>query len=288
MSDLFNNREIATGIWLGVAVFFGARNADIRDACIGVAKQFFHRKVAGLFLIMGLYAVGCVLLLSRLNLWNVSLIKETVYWVLFTGFVLLLNRMTGVDNKKFFRKTFCECLKVMVLLQFLINFFPMSLLVELILVPFVTILVVMSEMSGQKPEYAAGKKLFDGLMIIFGLFVLIYVARSITLHHADLLKSDVLLSLLLPIWLTLLLFPFLYVAKMVANYESLFLHISFFMNDEALMAYVRWRVIRLCHLNMKRLNRFRREGLSALRSIEDRQSADKLFEEFRLGILKNA
>jgi hypothetical protein len=146
----------------------------------------------------------------------------------------------------------------------------------------------MSEYSGQKPEYVAVKKLFDWLMTLFGIFLLFHVARGIYLHHADLLKPYVLLSLILPIWLTLFLIPFLYIARLVSSYENLFLHMSFFMNDEALRTYVRWRTLGLCHLNLKRLNRFRGEGLPALRVIENRSGADQLFNNFRRGELRSA
>jgi len=280
MTELFNNREIATGIWLGIAVFFGLRNKGLRAILVGVAKMFCRPKVSGLFLLMGIYLTCCVFALEKLKLWNITLLKETVYWVLITGFILLMNRMTGDDSRHFFRQSLFECFKVIVLIQFLVNIFTLPLLAELILVPWVVFLAIMSEYSGQKPEYAAVKKLFDWIMTLFGLFVVGFIARSIYLHHAELMTRDVLLSLLLPIWLTLFIFPFLNLAKLVSAYESLFVRASFYVTDADLLAYVKRRIIRVCRLNSLRVNRFAKEGLPALGGIGDRAEVDLLMNRF--------
>ena len=63
MTDLFNNREVATGIWLVVAIFFGARNRGIREVSGNVLKSFWHWKLVVPAVLMVLHVTFCVFLL---------------------------------------------------------------------------------------------------------------------------------------------------------------------------------------------------------------------------------
>ncbi len=288
MADLFNNREIATGIWLIAAIGFGARNQGIRESFATLPKSFCHWKIA-LPLAVLVFHVGCsVYVLHRLSLWNISFLKDTIYWFLFSGFVLFMNLMTNRDHSSFFRKTILDCFKVMVLIQFLINFYPLPLALELVLVPVLTFLVAASTYAESKKELSTAKKLFDGILTVIGMSVLIHVGRSIHLHYRGLLSLDVIRSMLLPLWLTLMLLPFLYISRVIADYEMLFVRLPYFVkSDDSLLSYVKRRIIMLCHFDLRKLSRFSKKHLTCLHSIEDRKSADQIFKNFQLGVVYN-
>lgn len=289
MTELFNNREIATGIWLMIAIFFGSRNKGIRESCTKVLRWFCHWKIIVRVLLMMLHVGLSVLLLYRLGLWNVSLLKDTIYWFLFAGFVLFMNLMTGKDDRTFFRKTILDCFKVMVLIQFLLNFYPLPLPVELVMVPVLVFLGAMAALAAIRPEFAPAKKVLDGVLAIIGFAVLAHVGRSIYLQYAGLLRMDVLRSLLLPMWLTFLFLPFLYVAKLIADYEMLFVRLPYLLNkNEELVAYVKRRALMTCHLDLRKLSRFSKDFLISLNPGEDRQSVDQWFRDFQSGAVCGA
>jgi hypothetical protein len=255
MHQLFNNREIATAIWITIAVFFGARNKGIRYVCTNVLKSFWYWKIVLPVVLMILYVVLCVVLLGKFALWNASLLKETIYWFLCSGFVLFMNLMTDRDHAAFFRRTILGCFKAMVFIQFLIGFYPLPLAVELLLIPLLTFVAAGSAYTEIKPEYSAAKKVFDGVLTIIGFAVLAHVGRSIHQHYAGLLKPDVIRSMLLPLWLTLSFLPFLYVAKLISEYEMLFGRLGFLLNDNsALVRHARARTLAGCHISLRKLN----------------------------------
>lgn len=284
MNDLFNNREIATGIWLAVAIFFGAKHKSVRESCRRILESFWRWKIVVPVLLMGLHVGLSVLFLHWLRLWNISLLKDAIYWFLFSGFVLFMNLMTGDDCAAFFRKTIIGCFKIIVFLQFLLNFYTLTLLVELLLVPVLVFVGAVSAYAESKPEYAVAKKFFDFVLAVIGFAVAAFVARSVYLHYSGLLKIEVLLGVLLPIRLTLLFLPFLYVAKLISDYEMLFIRLPYFVKrDEKLVAYVKRRILLLCHVDLKKLNTFSKEKLTRLYSIESKEGADQIFKAFRLG-----
>lgn len=289
MSNLFNNREIATGIWLIVVIFFGMMNKPIRNSFRQVLESFLRVKIVISILLMVLYVGLGVLLLYRLHLWDTSLLKDSIYWFLFSGFVLVMNLMSGSDYTVFFRKTIIGCFKVIVFIQFLLNFYTLPLFVELLLVPVLLFLVAASEYTGNKAEYVVTKKFFDTIMAIIGFAVAVFVAKSVYKYYSGLFTTQVLLSVLLPIWLTFLFFPFLYVAKLISDYEMLFIRLSYFVKkDDRLVAYVKKRIFLLCHINLRKLYRFSKDKLSCLSSVDTKQAVDEMFMDFKFGATCNA
>lgn len=289
MSDLFNNREIATGMWLAVAIFLGARNAGIRESCGHLFGSFWKIKIVIPVLLMALHVGLSVLLLHRFHLWNMSLLKNTIYWFLFSGFVLFMNLMTSNECVAFFKKTIVGCVKIIVVIEFLLNFYTLPLLAELALVPAATFLVASSVYAENKPEYAPAKKLFDFILAVIGFALAGFVAKSIYQHYSGLMENDVLLSILLPINLTILLLPFLYFAKLIADYETLFIRLTFFVKeDDELFAYIKKRVVLFCHINLRKLNRLPIENLAGPSPAGTTQDVDMWLKNLRLGGLCDA
>ena len=282
MKEIFNNREVATGIWLIVVIFFGVKHREIRKSCRQTLKSFCHWKIIVTFVIMALYIVLCVLLLGQLTLWNTSMLKDTVYWFLFSSFILCTNLMAGNDYANFFKKTVLSCFKVVVLMQFLINLYTFPLWGELIFIPVITLLAMMNVVAESKPEYEPAKKLFDGILSIIGLGLVIYLIHMTWLHYSELSVSELLLSVLLPILLTFLFFPFLYFAKLIANYEVFFarlqIHIS---NNDDLLNYTCFKTLQHCHVNLIRLDRFEKFFLSNLWDTFDRDGVKRIITNFK-------
>ena len=83
--NLFNNREIATAIWLLVIFILMLFKRDIRKSLLDVIKAFFKIKILSSIFLMIAYTTGIVFVLYQINFWNISLLKDTVVWVFFLG-----------------------------------------------------------------------------------------------------------------------------------------------------------------------------------------------------------
>lgn len=284
MTNLFNNREIATGIWLVIAAVWAGRRAGIREAFSKLPKAFFHWKIVTPIFLMAGYLSLEVWLLRQCKLWNMSLLKDTIYWFFLTGFVLLMTVMGEKENISFFRKTAIGCVAATVFIQFLLNLYTFPLWSELLFIPVTAILAIMTTIAESDKNLEPARKLFDGIISIIGLILVVYLIRMTWLHHSELSASSLLLSILLPILLTLLFFPFLYIAKLVANYEMFFirlkLHIS---NDANLLKYTRAKTLQHCHVNLPRLDRFERFLLDHVWDTRDRDGINRIITNFKSG-----
>ena len=93
--NLFNNREIATAIWLLVIFILMLFKRDIRKSILDVFKAFFKIKILSSIFFLIAYTAGIVFVLYQINFWNISLLKDTVVWFCFTAIVLCFNLVTG-------------------------------------------------------------------------------------------------------------------------------------------------------------------------------------------------
>lgn len=284
MSDLFNNREIATGIWLVIAAIFAGRSKDVRGSLAKVAKMFTNIKIAIPFLLMVAYVGLEVFLCNQFNLWNLSLLKDTLYWFFLGGFALLMNCIGNKEPGKFFKDTILQCIGITAILEFLLNVYTLPLLGELILLPVICFLAVGATMSQYEIKYAILGKLFNRILSLFGLALLIYVIRSLFLYHDELITRNTLNSFLLPILLTLLFLPFLYIAKLIADYEMFFVRLQIFIpQDRRLRSYVRRKTLQNCHFDLFKLARFQKTALSSNWELSNQLGVDRLVKTFKSG-----
>lgn len=284
MNSVFNNREIATGTWILFGFLLSLKSRDIRRSYANLIKCFFRFKALILIMVMAGYVAGCSVFLYRLELWGTFLLKDTIYWFLFSGFVLFMNLVTEGYRDIFFKKTFISCFKIIVLIQFLVNFYTFPLYIEFVFVPVLLFLILLSAFTENKPEYAPANKFFSAVQGIIGLILIGFVARSIYLQYTGLLKLEVLLSILLPIFLTILFLPFIYFVKLIFDYETLFNQLSNYVKNDKLIPYTKRKVLLLCHIDLRKLNHFLKEKMTSLWAIENKQDIDRVFKEFRSGV----
>jgi L-lactate permease len=82
VSDLFNNREIALGIWMVALIVFAA--CFILKWCEHPLLPYLKLLLPILIpLLLSFIPIALVVwLLAYLNLWDFSVLKETIYWVI--------------------------------------------------------------------------------------------------------------------------------------------------------------------------------------------------------------
>ena len=102
--NTFNNRKIATAILLLVIFVLILLKEDIRRLVFNTVKMIFDLKILTPMLLMAVYTIGIVYILSQINIWDTSLVKDTIYWLFFTGIVLMSNFITSREAQNLFRK----------------------------------------------------------------------------------------------------------------------------------------------------------------------------------------
>jgi len=281
--NLFTTREQAIIVWIAVFLVWALLQKNIRMAIFGLSSVFLQKQIVVAFFTMFLYVALIVFLFYQIRLWDVSLLKGTIFWLFGTAFVLFMNLNRVHKDDHYFRKIVLDNLKLVLVLVFIINFYTLHLLVELILVPVLFIIIAMSVLAGTKEGYAPVKKLANFILGAWGIFLFAFIFLSILNDYQNLLTTDNLRIFLLPLYLTLAFLPFLYGFTIFMAYESIFvrLNISIGKKDEELLRIAKCKMFYTFGFNLGKLNKFSKENTVKLWGLKNEKELREIISQFK-------
>lgn len=286
MIEVLNNRELSILIWLSI-IFLGlAFKKGVTKSYADLIKAFFQDKVITLVFASLVYVEIVVLFLALIDYWEIYFLKDTIFWYLGTGFILLLNTRKALSEKDFFRKVITDNVKLIVILQFITNFHTFGLFWEVLLVPIVSFVALLDAMADHKSENRILKKLTVPLLTLFGLSIFSYSIFQISTDFGAFTATNTLKLFLLPIILSLLFVPFLYFVTLIMEYENLFLRIGFrFKKSDPDFKKMKIKMVKTCHLNLNKLKRLSR--LKSTQYLLDKSDFEKTINELKSPIANN-
>ena len=278
--NLFNNREIAIAIWLLVIFILMLFNWDIRKSLLEVIKAFFKIKILYSIFLMIAYTTGIVFVLYQINFWNISLLKDTVVWFCFTGILMSFNLVTSDTGQNLFRKIIVCNIKLVIIIEFLVNTYTFSLVGELILIPVVTFIVILEVVAKTDEEYSSVAKLMNGLQIIIGVIILIFAISNVVSDYKNFVSLDTLRNFLLAPLLTISFLPFIYFMVLFATYELLFTRLNLgYEKSKKLKRYAKREIIKQCLLSLKKVNKASSMNTYNLMHIKNEKDVDKMIKD---------
>ena len=219
---VFNNREIAIGFWAIVSIIVLLSMKSVRKP-LKTTIRLLRRKEFVVFYIVFTGFLGLVLaMLKRVDLWDISLLKDTVFWVLFVELPVFVKTIKNTNDSRFFGRLIKENIALSVLIEFFVGFWTFSLWVELILVPLTLFFSLIYAMSEREKEYQPIKKFFDRLAVLWGLIILLNAIQHFFRAPDQFINPGTLKSFLLPIVLLFLNLPVVYGLALYNNYEQIF------------------------------------------------------------------
>lgn len=230
------NRELATTIL--VAAFVGAfliipnLRREVGPSFVEVLKYFFVWKIQVPLLIYFAYAAVLVYLAWQFNLWDSGQLKDTLIVVLFVGLPLLCGASNVKEGKKLIGDVVRDAVGVSGLVIFYVGFGSLSLWGELILQPIVILLSLLAAVAQHNPEHRPVEKLVDGLLGLIGLWLFVYTTKTIISNWGAGAWSDAAMSLVLSIWLSFALVPFVYAFAFIMHVETVLTMLPFFNDRE--------------------------------------------------------
>jgi hypothetical protein len=251
----FNNRELSIIIWFVIFTIWALTQEKIRNASVSLIKAFFAKKLFYGYLAMLLYITIIIAPFYFLDIWGLHRIKNIVLWITCVAFVMLMQFSKATD-KYFFKKSVKDNFRILVLLEFIINLYVFSLWIELALVPFSALLGGMIAMAERDEQYKSVKKLLDIILSLMGVVFLAYAIYKVSTDFGNFISMNNLIDLTLPIFLTIMFLPFLYFIALYSNYESLFLRMSFFIKDRAVLSYCKRKVMFSFAFNLQALDKW--------------------------------
>ena len=246
MKEIFNNREIATLIWLGILFLYLVFFKNFLESFKSVLKAFFNDKVFSLVLISVIYLEIIILILAILSFWNFSLIKGTIFWYIGVGFITMLNLPKATEGIDFFKSTLIQNFKFIILFEFIVNVYSFNIFIEIILLPILALFVITDTYADYNEDAKKVKPITNGVLSIFGFFLLVYSINQIRLDYSTFTTISNLKGFLLPVILTISFIPFLYFTALYMKYENLFVRIGFrFDKDESQFKFIKSKFLKL-------------------------------------------
>lgn len=228
----------------------------MRASIVDVIKSFMVLNILTMFMMMLFYISIVVGLFYFLNVWNLSLLKETIYWTFGVAFILLVNINDAAKDEKYFKKTILNSFKIIIILEFLTNLYAFNLIIELISLPIILLFTMVSAFSQNKEENKAAKNLSDSLIAIYGILVLIFSIYHVTKDFKNIATIPNLKSFFLSPVLTTLYVPFMYFTALYMTYESFFTHKKWILKEnKKLFRSIKWQVLKKCNLSLTRIRR---------------------------------
>ncbi|CAM3870335.1 hypothetical protein [Mesobacillus thioparans] len=275
---MFNTRELAILIWVGIFIVFAfytlTKKGD-EKYFIGLLKSFRKLAKHPIMVITFVYIVGLFYLLYEFKIvvgWD--LLKDYVKLIIFGLFPMIIKVSTNYKSVNVFEMAF-GLVKFSIVPIFIINEYTFNLFVELLLVFVVTILVSMVAIAEIKPEYQSVKNPLNWVLGIIFLLVVVFAFRNFILNINDIKNlifwEKMFLELLLLLHLPLLLF-----LQIAMYYEQIYIRVKFKTqlgkNINSKLSIV-WVLFRNCHFNVNKLekafNQMARNRVQSLQELED-------------------
>jgi len=280
--NIFNNREIATAIWLLVIFILMLVIREVRKSLSDLVKAFFKMEILLLVFLMVTYNIGILIILNLLDLWNISLLKDFVIWFCFTAFLMIYNAITSTKNENLLRKLIIDNIKIVIIFEFFVNTYTFSLVGELVLIPIVTIIVISEVIAKTDKKYNSVVKLMRGLQIIIGTGILIYAVSKAISDYKNFGSLETLRNFLLAPMLTISLLPFIYFAVLFSTYELLLIQLNLgFEKSKALKCYAKRKTIRYFQLNLSKLKKALNVNTFNLMHIRNKKDVDEMIKSYK-------
>lgn len=256
---LLSNREISILIWIGL--FFGCLIISSKDGFgkfMDVIKSLFSKHFIPFYIVFGLYFTIIIVALNRISIWEFSLYKDFIYWLLTTGIALFFTA-NNLQSYRDFTKVISTAISGTIILEFIIGFYNFSLVWELILIPIVTFILFISLVPEMKKDDRNNKlttEFLKNLLSIIGAGILVYGVYKLIASYNDFFTLTNLKSFLLPPIFTLIFLPLIYFTVLYMKYEKVFTNLNrykFLSNTRKRK--IKYSIIKYANIRFKRIEK---------------------------------
>lgn len=290
--DFFTPREWATITLIGAFILFSATSKSVRNSIFGVIKTFFHWKIIVPIICAQLYLSIFYFSLYKLNIWNDSILREVIFFSLFTSISLIFKYASNNDHITSLKGIIQDTVTASIIIEFYLQIYtfsyPVELLIQFLLAFFYLIGVYYKrETKDYEKTYVVTQSIFYCLTV----FLLVYSIYMAIKHWENNFSCQTVASLLFPIIATIAYWPFLYIFATICAYETWFVRIFFASKkDKEVYRFRKCLVIKTCKLNLSKINfiskdfhvfipQTRQEFIHDLQMSEDRFNRQQIKKE---------
>ncbi len=230
----FNNRELASAVWLTIILLLFSLKKGGRESLKGIVAVACQSTLLVLLLCFALNVTILSWLGTYSTVWGLSLLTQTIIWYFLGGLPLLARAFEAKEGTQHFRGYAKDALSGAALLEFIFVAETFGLLTELFLVPAVTALAMMVVISERSPEYSAVNKLLTWILAFVAIVIFWNSLSQIWAAPEGFFTTQMFRNFILPIYLTIGSIPFFYAVHCYSHIEGARIQIDMktFQSDE--------------------------------------------------------
>lgn len=280
------NRELSALIWLGLMSVSAILCAPTRRSVFSFAGGLWRsRKLLYIVVVLAAYSAAAAALLARAGLWSPSLIKDTTIWFLFAGLGLAAKAIQPGESEHFFRDALSEQLQVLVLIEFLVSSYTLSLTAEFVLTPVLFLVTAVQAIASLRHEHRSVERLASAILSLAGLALVVNAVVTMVQTFTPNAAGPTIQAIVAPPLLTALLLPAVIVLALYSASENLGLQLQSWRPERrALGMYATRRIMWHCRLRPLAVRRFSREYRLELMRIRTREDVDALLRTAEAGV----
>ena len=275
-----NNRELAVLVWLAVLLAWGLSRGEVRKSVVQVLVALVAPKVLLPLLALAGYVCALAYAARQLDLWDPALATDTIAWFVGTGLVLFSKAISVFKENGSVWALFRTAVGLTVFIEVFANLYVFPLPVELILVPLISFLVMMSVVAGTEERFGTVKTLVDGTVNFIGTTFLLYATIKLATEWGD-LDQVVWQRFALPVWMTVGVMPFFILLGFYSNYDTAFSMIRWASDDRRRRRRARIALITGLHLHAREVGAFNGMWCKLLTRANSLSDARAVIQRFR-------
>jgi hypothetical protein len=253
---IFNNREIALLFWIALIVM-ALLLSKLRKSLVPIFKILTGKMFLIIFSLIGAYLYGIILLLQNLEIWQISNLKDVLFWLFSVGLILVF-KINEAKSNAYFKGIFLSAIKWTIVLEFIVNLYSFSLLKEIIILPILVFLAMTQAVAEMNEKHKVVSKFLQNVIAIAGLSIFSYSLYKTIVNFDDVLTFQNLVSFLLPSTITVLFIPFVYFLALYSTYESYFIHLDFMTVKKDKVKETKKLILRIANINLDKLLRIKK------------------------------
>ncbi|PKL67012.1 MAG: hypothetical protein CVV28_08120 [Methanobacteriales archaeon HGW-Methanobacteriales-1] len=258
VTSSLSTREIAIIILLFVFLIIIFSIKSTRKAIFDLLRIILSaKKVIIPFIGMTLYISLILYLLYYIELFNISLVKNAIFWFII-GAIPLFYKTNDIEKKykNFFRNNVIECFALPAIFSFLINFNTFNVIIELILISIIIFIVLLISVSKTNAKYKPAEKFFSIILVIIFLCLILNFIYNLFINPNGFLSKNTLITFILPAILTIFLLPYIYALALYIEYDSFYSRLKAVPNISKIYKYVFKKVFKKYNLDFFGLTAF--------------------------------
>lgn len=277
LTEIFSHRELSMLLWTTGFFIFFIRKKDVRKSIPRIFKSFAKWKIIIPTLLMSIITVAIISTLYTINFWDSSLLKDSILWFIFVGIPLYVKSIAIEESTDIFKEILSTTVKVVILFEFIVNLQSFSFIFEFFLVPIVSILVLVNSYTEITEPKSLANKFLNNVQIFIGFTILIIGIRDIYFDFENSISLKSLKSFLLPIFLSIMSSPFVFLLALASKYDDLFTRLKTGpQKSTSLKNYARLKIILQCKFSRTKVQTILKKDAYNITKIQTKQDVDDL------------